>query len=708
MAVADTDVNIFEDTENYGNGGGGGGGTTDVTIYSSRNTITTEEVSPGEWDVNVASESSLRYLIHNFDEFMAASVDVAKKVLNGDSTNCVFQIVNDIDMTSPTAEQASLYRVNGSSLIDITNKRYNFGKYFYRTTIMCDGTARTIQLTYPNGTNLDTWTFGAEWIRMNNVVFGGGVASYARFPNHGAPHVDTANFSRYLVRSNGNLNYVFENCEITCCGASSDSFNPFIFEGNGSNNSGTPSLYHTRLRLENCYFFHGADMGGSVYNLTVAPIVIHSEQGGGMERSFKIKQLTKSVGQLESELGLPNIQIRSYNPGTTSFNNIKTTWEARPWQTTGDGTALISCEVSPECLIFQTKVAVNDVFIQGQPTLQPEGATPTYNWVSLVAELLKRLILKITDMGANDALTDSDQIYFQGAANTATDANVKRGTLSKLWSWIKGKADNRYFARYDFVNMPNNSFMNDLRYFSSQLNDRLWAADQRFNVTWRGHSSETDEEIYDKDTTAYRLFLGEVGMYAAHPVTGEYDIIKIKSKTEGSSMWTYNNGKLILSFYGGAVPPTPPVIRVYTGSPSQWITLGTPSNPIASVYVYTMPTGANSLYLKEIEIKVQGRVPGSDPNSAGACLSSIVFICERSSVLGESLVTKYAVDQQLYGELTAKKIITRGGTSSQVVAGDGSLLSYPASPLNNGGEMTQQAYNNMGSHDPNTIYVITD
>lgn len=387
MAVADTDVNIFEDTENYGNGGGGGGGTTDVTIYSSRNTITTEEVSPGEWDVNVASESSLRYLIHNFDEFMAASVDVAKKVLNGDSTNCVFQIVNDIDMTSPTAEQASLYRVNGSSLIDITNKRYNFGKYFYRTTIMCDGTARTIQLTYPNGTNLDTWTFGAEWIRMNNVVFGGGVASYARFPNHGAPHVDTANFSRYLVRSNGNLNYVFENCEITCCGASSDSFNPFIFEGNGSNNSGTPSLYHTRLRLENCYFFHGADMGGSVYNLTVAPIVIHSEQGGGMERSFKIKQLTKSVGQLESELGLPNIQIRSYNPGTTSFNNIKTTWEARPWQTTGDGTALISCEVSPECLIFQTKVAVNDVFIQGQPTLQPEGATNTYNWVSLVSLL---------------------------------------------------------------------------------------------------------------------------------------------------------------------------------------------------------------------------------------------------------------------------------------------------------------------------------
>lgn len=392
MPVADTSYSILDNPTTSGGGGGG----TDLNIISSRNTIEVEREGDTV-DLNVASESSLRYLIHNFDEFMAASVDVARKVLNNDPTNCVFQIVQDIDMTSPTAEQASLYTVNGSSLIDITNKRYNFGKYFYRTTIMCDGTARTIQLTYPNGTNLDTWTFGAEWIRMNNVVFGGGVASYARFPNHGSPHVDTANFSRYLVRSNGNLNYVFENCEITCCGASSDSFNPFIFEGSGSNNSGTPSLYHTRLRLENCYFFHGADMGGDVYNQTVAPIVIHSEQGGGMERSFKIKQLTKSVGQLEAELGLPNIQIRSYNPGTTSFNNIKTTWEARPWQTTGDGTALISCEVSPECMIFQTKIAANDLLIQGQPTLQPAGATNTYNWVSLTEELNKRTPLNITE-----------------------------------------------------------------------------------------------------------------------------------------------------------------------------------------------------------------------------------------------------------------------------------------------------------------------
>lgn len=277
--------------------------------------------------------------------------------------------------------------------------------------------------------------------------------------------------------------------------------------------------------------------------------------------------------------------------------------------------------------------------------------------------------------------TDNDTVIMQDSGNTGTTSFLRR-KLSTLWTYIKGKADVRYLARFDFVNMPNNGFLNELRYFSSQLNDRLWAADQRFNVTWRGYSSSTDEEIYDKDTTAYRLFRGDFELFGSHPVTGEYDIIRIKSKTEGSSMWTYNTGKLILSFYNVSVPPTPPVVRIYGGSTAQWTTLDAPSNPIASVYVYTMPTNTYSLYLKEIEIKVQGKVPGSDPNSAGACLSSVVFIGTRSSAEQESLVTKHAVGQQLYGELTAKKLITRGGTSSQYLRGDGSLTTPSTSPTN--------------------------
>ena len=697
MAVADTAYSILDNPTTSGGGGGGG---TDLHIISSRNTIEVEREGDTV-DLNVAGEDSIQIYVTNLDELLGAVKFVGEKFVQQDSTSCVISIMKNIDMTSPTQAQAAQYTVNGNSLVDLQNKTYKFGKYLRNTRIVSEGSRRILQLLYPvysNGSvnHMDSWSIEVEHITMNNTDLGGGCASWESITNHPAsiPKNTPIQLSRYLVKSNGNCSYYFENCSFPVCGANQNdnSYNPFIQEGSGDNR---PTIYHTNISLVNCYFYHGSDSTGSMYNHTNAPIVIDALYHGAYQKKLVLIGLRKDINNTSKETGVPNIQIRS-NQSQSSY----------PWQITSDGTALVSHQYGESSLVLKSRVAVNDVLIQGQPTLQPEGATNTYDWVSLTEELNKRKPLNITDDNSTTPV-DTDKVLYQHSSESG-NVNFIRTTLSRFWEWIKGKADNRYFARFDFVNMPNNSFMSEQRYFSSQLNDRLWAADQRLNVTWRGYSSETDEEIYDKDTTAYRLFLGEVGMYAAHPVTGEYDIIKIKSKTEGANMWTYNNGKLILSFYGSSVPPTPPVIRTYGGSTAQWTTLGTPSNPIASVYVYTMPTGANSLYLKEIEIKVQGRVPGSDPNTAGACLSSVVFIGERSSVEQESLVTKHAIAQQLYGELTAKKLITRGGTSSQVVAGDGSLLSYPASPLNNGGEMTQLAYDNMGSHDPNTIYIITD
>jgi len=384
--------------------------------------------------------------------------------------------------------------------------------------------------------------------------------------------------------------------------------------------------------------------------------------------------------------------------------------------TDADSTKLNGIEAGAEVNVqadwSQTNSSADD-FIKNKPTLhQPssDGTAGQYlksngsgsdpSWETMDSSPTENSIKAVTSGGVYTALdgkqasitittnantpTDNDTIVMQDNGNTGTTSFLRR-KLSTLWTYIKGMADVRYLARYDFVNMPNNGFLNELRYFSSQLNDRLWAADQRFNVTWRGYSSETDEEIYNKDTTAYRLFRGDFELFGSHPVTGEYDIIRIKSKTEGSSIsWTYNTGKLILSFYNVAVPPTPPVVRIYGGSTAQWTTLDAPSNPVVSVYVYTMPINPYSVYLKEIEIKVQGKVPGSDPNSAGACLSSVVFIGSRSNAGSESLVTKHAVDQQLYGNITAPKFIMRGGTASQVLLADGTTLSIPV-PINKGG-----------------------
>ena len=376
MAVADTDVNIFDDTENSGNNGGGGGGTTDVTIFSSRNTITAEEVSPGEWDVNVANEEALRYIIHNFKEFMDAAVDIRDNQYSR-GRSCVMQLVKDIDMTSPTATDETTY----AGLIDRTNKKYNFGGFFKYTTILCDGTRRTLQLTYPDNGNLDTWTFGAEWVRFTNVAVGGGITSYGSFPNHGSPSVSAVSFSRYLLESTGNLNYALDNCEITCCGMPDNTFNPFIKEGSGDNRNAW-GIYHSRYVFDNCLFWHGADPHGGIWATCNAPIVITSNYNSTYERSIRIKQLSKSISNTTAETGVPNFQIRTDNASVPTNS-----WSSHKWQITADGTALVSCQAGNQYLVLKTRLAVNDLYIQDQSGLQPEGATPTYNWVSLVSLL---------------------------------------------------------------------------------------------------------------------------------------------------------------------------------------------------------------------------------------------------------------------------------------------------------------------------------
>ena len=359
-------------------GSGGGGGQSDITLVSSRNTITCDPTSTG-WDINVANEEALRYVIHNFKEFMEAVVDIGQNRY-ASKTSCVMQLVNDIDMTSPTQEDEDLYKVDGAKLIDIANKKYNFRKIFTYTTILCDGTRRTLQLTFPDGGSLDTWTFGAEWLRFTNVSVGGGITSYNKL--HGTSyHVSSVVFSRYLLESTGNLNYGLTDCEITCCGAPDSSFNPFIREGSGSNR---PSIYHTRIDISGCSFWHGADPSGNIWGNCNAPIVIYSTYAENYERSIKVKQLIKSVSTTSNETGVPNIQVWTVDPSSQDYATIAQVWTTHPWQTTSDGTSLVSCQIDG-ALLLKTRMAVNDIYLQGTPFTQ--GNPPTEDWVSLVSLL---------------------------------------------------------------------------------------------------------------------------------------------------------------------------------------------------------------------------------------------------------------------------------------------------------------------------------
>lgn len=64
------------------------------------------------------------------------------------------------------------------------------------------------------------------------------------------------------------------------------------------------------------------------------------------------------------------------------------------------------------------------------------------------------------------------------------------------------------------------------------------------------------------------------------------------------------------------------------------------------------------------------------------------------------------IDGALYTYVfqTSKMPVSLATTKALIDA----MAGIPANPLNNGGEMTQLAYDNMGPHDPNTIYIITD
>lgn len=379
MAVADTDVNIFDDTENSVNSGGGGGGTTDVTIYSSRNTIDAEEVAPGEWDINVAGEDSILIYVKNLDELLAAVRFTGNKYVNGDKTSCVISIMNDINMTSPTQAQADLYKVNNVSLVDLANKTYKFGMYLRYTRIISEGAMRVLQLMYPvyNGStvdHMDTWTVQVERIQLYNTDLGGSCSAYETITNHPSsiPKNTAIQFSRYLIKSGGNCSYYFDGCRFPVCGAnqsSPTSFNPFISEGSNSN---TPYIYHTTITLTNCSLISGSDSTGSMYANLNAPIVIEGLYNGNYQKKLTLLSLRKDINTTSAETGVANIQIRSNQSQASN-----------PWQITSDGTALVSHQYGESSIVLKTAVAVNDVLIQGQPDLQPEDATNTYNWVSL-------------------------------------------------------------------------------------------------------------------------------------------------------------------------------------------------------------------------------------------------------------------------------------------------------------------------------------
>lgn len=355
-----------------------------VEIYSSDNTISSEKTEEG-WDLKVKGDDVLRIYVKTFKEFMEAMVVVGTKYVQGDTTNFVVQLLDDIDLTSPTSDDENLYKVNNNKLIDRTNKTYNFRTYLRYTTIYCDGKKRILQTIYPDSGYLDTWTITADWVKYENVNVGGNITKYDNMHGTYTPSNTPPQFSRFLLKSNGNPDVKLYDCQITCCGANQDdpdSYNPLFTigtdSGHVSDNRGV-GLYHSRFELINCNFFHGTDSTNSMWGHLNAPIVIQNFYDKDYQRVLVVKQLSKSINHTNKETSVPNIQLRS--PVHTYKN---------AWQVETDGTCLVSHQQGEDYILLKSRLSSNDYYIQGDPDMQPAGATNTYNWVSVSEELKAR------------------------------------------------------------------------------------------------------------------------------------------------------------------------------------------------------------------------------------------------------------------------------------------------------------------------------
>lgn len=350
-----------------------------------------------------------------------------------------------------------------------------------------------------------------------------------------------------------------------------------------------------------------------------------------------------------------------------------------------------------------------DDFIKNKPTLrQPssDGTSGQYlksngsgnapSWETMDSAPTDNSTKAVTSGGVKTALdgkqasvtistnantpTDNDTVIMQDNGNTGTTSFLRR-KLSTLWNYFKGKADGVYVP-FAFVNLVGDGGSKNL--WDNILDGKMWGADQRFNVTWVSYNIESGEVVETKD--AKNLF-NMADNYYKHPITGEKDIITISPKDGLSSsyLWIYCHGYYYLNFYSTKLPESA-TLRWKQRNSDTWNTatfetFGRGNQSWRALIPWGSPNV--STYVNTIEITIIGKTD-SEVAWPGTSVCNLTHICTRETLGERGVVTKYAIAQNLYGNLTAPKFITRGGTTSQFVLGDGTLQNSPI-PVSKGG-----------------------
>lgn len=232
---------------------------------------------------------------------------------------------------------------------------------------------------------------------------------------------------------------------------------------------------------------------------------------------------------------------------------------------------------------------------------------------------------------AGDSRFEGDVTLAYGKGLTLSDVKITK--WSDIAPYIGGG-----FVKNNTQLLPNNVFDNLGKIQISQLDNALYAAAHRFNITLDGFASESKGVLFN-------------GSYEDSIQVPMGQTATIKIDNNGNDIIAgYPYGNIILSFYYQSVPESVS-IRVYT----TYGTAGWYSLPLSEIRgtnggVFVFSNG--NYAVKEVEITITAKA------NINAALSEIDWFLNSASLSNLPVVTKFGIDQELYGRLICKGGLT--------------------------------------------------
>lgn len=352
--------------------------------------------------------------------------------------------------------------------------------------------------------------------------------------------------------------------------------------------------------------------------------------------------------------------------------------------------------------------STKDDYIKNKPTLRQPSADGTAgqylksngngnapSWETMDSSPTENSTKAVTSGGVKTALdgkqasvtittnantpTDNDTVIMQDNGNTGTTSFLRR-KLSTLWNYFKGKADGVYVP-FEWIVTNNDSFSGSSgkHLYNLKIDDGFFGANKRWSVTREIFNIESGELVTTQNVS--QLFNGNFENLFTHPIEGEKEVITITPASGATSLKTYFSGTISLHFYNTKEPlsatlkisvkDTPTTFQTYSFAPYRGKIWRSES--------------FNKEYPHTVIVEIIGKSYTGDGQWVATSLTEMSYFGTRNTIGEESALVKHEIAQEMFGNLTSPKFITKGGTSSQYLRGDGSLTTLSTSPTSGSG-----------------------